>query len=214
VSPTGEIGPASWRVPTSGGSALVEVAPALFRRSVTVRIGAREVARLRKPNGQQPWVEHALPGDGHELLLVLAWEPEAVSSHLFVDGVNARDGETLDSWRARAPKPMDRYEQNVIHGWVRKEHDTSTAWALLGSVGLLVFTMRNQPLPAVLAAVIGGSIFALICVFVWLKAVERFALWLATKRTWNDGLRAEAVFLVAISPLAALFMLVWLATTH
>jgi hypothetical protein len=214
MSTTGTVGPASWRVPTSRGSVLLEIEPALFGRKVTVRLGGREIARFPKPNGQRPWIEHVLPGDAHEVVLVLVWEPKATSSHVFVDGANLRGGETLDARRAQAPKPMDRYEQNIIHGWVMREDNAVTLWALLGGASITVLALRDQPLPVVIAAVVVGSVLALICVSVWLGAVKRFALWLLTKPTWNDGLRAEAVFLMALSPLAALLMVGWIATGH
>jgi len=111
-SATGSVGPSSWRVPTSRGSLLLEVEPAMIGRKVTVCLGGREIARFPKPNGQRPWVEHVLASDEHMVVLVLVWEPSTVSSHVFVDGLNLRDGERLDVWRARAPKPIDRFEQN------------------------------------------------------------------------------------------------------
>jgi len=52
-----------WRVPKGDGTALLEVEPALFGRTVKVSEDRREIARFAKPTGQQPWVEHALPGN-------------------------------------------------------------------------------------------------------------------------------------------------------
>jgi len=48
----------------------------------------------------------------------------------------------------------------------------------------------------------------------WTSLVRRFAVWLGTKPTWNDGLRAEAVFLFMISPMVLLVAIGIIATSH
>ncbi len=214
VSATGSVLPSSWRIPTSRGPLVLEVAPVLFGRKVIVRQGGLEIARFPEPSGQQPWVEHVLPNAEHTIVLVLVWETSAVSAHLFVDGLDLRDGQSIDSWRARAPKPMDRFEQNIIHGWVMKQDLLHPELGLLGGVGVAVATIGGWPLPVVMLGVVIGGIAAIVCVSGWLWVVQRLALWLVDKRTWNDGLRAEAVFLVMVFPIAALFILGWFAANH
>lgn len=209
-SARGSIGPSWWRVAKGDGTVLIEVEPALFGRTVKVSEDRREIERLRKPTGQQPWVEHVLANDEHAVVLVLVWESGGVSSHVFVDGVNLRGGETLDVWRSRAPKPIDRFEQNVLRSSALNEDDDALysfffALSVGGAAGwasgsILVWLV----VAAGTALVVTG----------WTWIVRRFARWLGTKPTWHDGLRAEAVFLLMISPLVALVAIAILATSH
>jgi hypothetical protein len=199
-----------WRVPKGDGTALLEVEPALFGRTVKVSEDRREIARFAKPTGQQPWVEHALPGNERSVVLVLVWDSSVISSHLFVDGRNLRGGDTIETWRSRAPKPIDRFEQNVLRSSALNEDND--AWRFF-ALGLVVGGVAGWAAGSILIMVIVSAGAALL-VTGWTSLVRRFAVWLGTKPTWNDGLRAEAVFLFMISPMVLLVAIGIIATSH
>jgi hypothetical protein len=208
-SAKGQGGTTSYRIPNGPRSLLVEVSPSLFGRSVTVAVGGRVVGRFRKPTAQTPWLEYQLPGGIDKVVLALVCESGSISSHVFLDGRNLRGGETIDAWRSRAPERIDRYEQHIIRGWVLGNDDWAvTLSALIAGAGMTAIALAAEPLLVVIAAALVGATVAIVTVAAWLRIVRRFAMWLRTKPMWNDDLRIEAVFGLAVSPLVALIVLV------
>jgi hypothetical protein len=193
-------GPTFWRVQRGERSVFIEVEPTLFGRSVKVWKDHVEIARTEKPTGQRPWIEFELPGEPG-LVLVLVLDASGLTFHLFADGRDLKGGETLDALRERSPKPIDRYEQNVLRAGVfNEDNGLIAAFVLALLVGGVTGAASGSVLVLVVAAVI-----AAVTVTAWTAVVRRFAFWLGTKKTWPDGLRAEAVFLLMVSPLAILF---------
>lgn len=198
----GVSGPAFWRVQRGERSMLIEAEASLFGRKAKLRKDHVEVARPEEPNPQHPFIEFDVPGEPG-LVLVLVCEASGVSFHLFADGLNLKGGEPLDDLRERAPKPIDRYEQNVLRSGVfDKDNGLVAAFVLAIFVGGVTGVASGSILVLIAAAVI-----AAVAVTAWVAVVRRFAFWLGTKKTWHDGLRAEAVFLLMISPMVLLFVL-------
>ena len=200
ASARGSVGSSFWRVPKAEGTALLEVEPALFGGAVKVSEDSREIARFAKPTGQQPWVEHTLPDNEHSVVLVLVWHSSSISSHLFVDGRNLPGGDTIETWRSRAPKPIDRFEQNVLRSFALTEDNDP--WSFL-ALGFVVGSVAGWAAGSILVMVIVSAGAALL-ITAWTAIVRRFATWLGSKPTWNDGLRAEAVFLLMVAPMVLL----------
>jgi hypothetical protein len=99
-----------WNIDLRGRSRGVDLFPAVFGKSVTVKIDGRRVGGLAKPTPQRPWSEAAFTVDREPVSVGLTWQFPVMHTDVFVRGRSARDGRPIEVVRADAPAALSNYE--------------------------------------------------------------------------------------------------------
>jgi hypothetical protein len=170
----------------------IEVVPSILRSTVSLRVDSVEVARIPKPTGEHPWTEHPIPGlDRSVFVGLLAEADRPMVASVFVDRRSLLDGESVEAWRGRAPRPMDRFEQAwrtlaFLDRWARVAFAGLIAVA---GVPFLLAAPDGQRLPGAFAVLFVGLV-----AYAYSAGVGVLVRWLMTRPQWPVPLRSAIVW--------------------
>jgi hypothetical protein len=190
-----------WLIPWQGGSAHLTVKRAFWSSSSALLVDGREVARTPRPTLERPWVECSVPGTNGRVVVVQL-QPEAwvVWTRVFVDGLSADDGLTLDAWRLRRPMALDKFEQGF-----RARVWGPVGAVLVGVIAALPALIQLERTPAPIWVVMAAGGFAISAGWMW--AMIRLSRWLRGKPTWPWRLRRAVVVVGVLLGVPVLILL-------
>jgi hypothetical protein len=190
-----------WTIHTIRGTDEIELEPRAIRGGYRILVNGVSQGTMPAPTDVDPWIERQVRvGERTAGVVALEWGEQATRAHLFVDGIDIRDGTALETRRSRAPSPVDPFDkqvQSILESLPGMRLVGAATGAVISATTAAAITPLALLPGAIVGLVLGGGVVLL---------YERVICWLGSKHHWRVQTRRVLLSLVLVGPVVAILV--------
>jgi hypothetical protein len=188
-----------WTIPTIRGTDEIELEPRAIRGGYRILVNGVSQGTMPAPTDVDPWIERQVRvGERTAGVVALEWGEQATRAHLFVDGIDVRDGTTLETRRSEAPSPVDPFDK-LVKSFIASVPATALSAGVVGTALATVEAIAISPL-LIIPAAIAGFLLGYCLVAVYARSID----WLGSKHHWQLRTRRVLLSLITVGPIIAI----------
>jgi hypothetical protein len=199
-----------WLIPLASGTGHLTVAKRGAKRAIT--LDGERIGEVRRWAADAPWSEFAFVRDGRAFVVATRYGPseravlhdQETTAEVFADGINLRDGRTLEDWRAEVSPAKDQIEDRIVRGGFRiggSYRSLLKIWLAAIVLVAIAALIKGRP-DIVLGGVPLGGVLVL-----WLATNKAAQDWSLRHTERSMGLRRFVVWIGFVWILFAFFLL-------